>query len=88
MMWFLEHLFPGFVQGLYANGVARESLARALNGTVTAGTILVLSLFMMIVFRARIIAFLRRFEERRLFTFALVSLTLLSLPDRIYIVYT
>ena len=84
MMWFLEHLFPGFVQGLYANGVARESLARALNGTVTAGTILVLSLFMMIVFRARIIAFLRRFEERRLFTFALVSLTLLSLPDPVF----
>ena len=46
MVWFLEHLFPGFVQGLYANGVARESLARALNGTVTAGTILALLLFL------------------------------------------
>ena len=73
-----------FVQGLYANGVARESLARALNGTVAAGTILVLSLFMMIIFRARIIAFLHRFEGHRLFAFALVSLTLLSLPDPVF----
>ncbi|MBR3221713.1 MAG: hypothetical protein IKF72_05710 [Kiritimatiellae bacterium] len=69
------------MQSPFAANVPREVLLRSLTGTAAAGATLAATLVALFLLRKRILALLHRFNDAKLFTFALTALTVLSLPD-------
>ena len=81
MTGLLERLLQELNRAYCGSSLSREVLFRSLSGTVAAGTTLAAILVMLFLLRKKILAFLHRFNDVKLFTFALTALTVLSLPD-------
>ena len=84
MIDIFESLFPGVTQKLYASGLARELVARSMNGLTTAIGVLAVAAFLLFLFKRQIHDFIKRVEGLRFFTAVLVAITFLSLPDPVF----
>ena len=81
MTGLLERLLQKLAQGPFAAGIPREVLLRSLTGTAAACATLLTILVTLFLLRKRIRALLNRFDDAKIFTFALTAFTVLSLPD-------
>lgn len=84
IMTLVSRIFPGIVNGLYAYGVERAALERALNGLALTGIIVLGAGVTLFFVRKRIASWRRRVSGTRLFMATLASMTLLSFPDPVF----
>ena len=84
MIDIVEYLVPGVAQKLYDAGVARELVARSLNGLVSATGVLAAVAVLLFVFRRQFRGLGERVNGLKFFTVVLTALTFLSLPDPVF----
>ena len=72
MTGLLERLLQELNQAYCGSSLSREVLFRSLNGTVAAGAALAATLVTLFLLRKRIRALLNRFDDAKIFTFALI----------------